>query len=148
MYPGSGQDDLYVLAGQPLGMPPLAHWGLRVGAAVIDGAISYVPNRVVYYALGRGHSGSLWGATVSLIIALILWYAVGTTGRTPGKRAVGIRLLREADGSVLGFGRAAGRWFLHILDAICCGIGYLWPLWDGKRQTFADKIAHSVVVKA
>ncbi|MDQ1539752.1 MAG: hypothetical protein QOH29_478, partial [Actinomycetota bacterium] len=25
-------------------------------------------------------------------------------------------------------------------------LGYLWPLWDSKRQTFADKILKTVVV--
>ncbi len=29
-----------------------------------------------------------------------------------------------------------------------CYIGYLFPLWDQKRQTLADKIMHSVVVPA
>jgi hypothetical protein len=25
-------------------------------------------------------------------------------------------------------------------------LGYLWPLWDAKRQTFADKICSTVVL--
>jgi uncharacterized RDD family membrane protein YckC len=25
-------------------------------------------------------------------------------------------------------------------------LGYLWPLWDDKRQTFADKICSTVVL--
>ncbi len=38
------------------------------------------------------------------------------------------------------------RAILHILDALPCLIGYLWPLWDSKRQTFADKIMGTVVI--
>jgi hypothetical protein len=34
----------------------------------------------------------------------------------------------------------------HILDALPCYIGFLWPIWDSKRQTFADKIMNTVVV--
>ena len=37
------------------------------------------------------------------------------------------------------------RQLLHIVDSICY-IGYLWPLWDRKRQTFADKILKTVVL--
>ena len=43
----------------------------------------------------------------------------------------------------IGFGLSVVRYFAHFLDAICY-IGYLWPLWDDKRQTFADKIMTTV----
>ena len=32
-----------------------------------------------------------------------------------------------------------------ILDAVAY-VGYLWPLWDDKRQTFADKIMRTIVI--
>jgi hypothetical protein len=35
----------------------------------------------------------------------------------------------------------------HILDSLACYIGWLWPLWDGKKQTFADKVCSTVVVQ-
>jgi len=37
---------------------------------------------------------------------------------------------------------------VHIVDGLSLFIGYLWPLWDKKRQTFADKIMSTVVVSA
>jgi uncharacterized RDD family membrane protein YckC len=43
---------------------------------------------------------------------------------------------------------AIGRSFVHIIDGIPCYLGYLWPLWDAKKQTFADKIMGTVVVNA
>ena len=33
----------------------------------------------------------------------------------------------------------------HIVDGFCY-IGYLWPIWDAKNQTFADKIMSTVVI--
>ena len=33
----------------------------------------------------------------------------------------------------------------HILDALTY-VGFLWPLWDAKRQTFADMLMRTVVV--
>ena len=38
------------------------------------------------------------------------------------------------------------RHFAHILDMLPCMIGFLWPLWDAKRQTFADKVIGTFVI--
>jgi uncharacterized RDD family membrane protein YckC len=157
-------------------MPPLASWGARVGAALLDGLFFLVPMGLLIAGyvqiikkyqdrlddcdrVGIRHSdcphpkvsgGSVTliiiGGVLSLALGLYLVYREGKTGQTPGKRIVGIRLLREYDGSALGFGLAFGRRLLHFLDGICY-IGYLWPLWDAKNQTFADKIVHTVVIK-
>jgi hypothetical protein len=54
----------------------------------------------------------------------------------------------EATGQPVGGGLGIGRYFLHIVDSIPCYIGYLWPLWDAKKQTFADKLVKTLVVKA
>ncbi len=35
---------------------------------------------------------------------------------------------------------------VHIVDGFFY-LGYLWPLWDAKKQTFADKILTTLVVK-
>lgn len=90
----------------------------------------------------------LLAIVLGLAATLYLAYMEGTTGQTPGKKVVGIRLIREADGQVLGFGMAFVRKLCHILDGAACYIGFLWPLWDDKRQTFADKIISTVVVPA
>ncbi|MEV5481106.1 MULTISPECIES: RDD family protein [Streptomyces] len=71
----------------------------------------------------------------------------GNTGQTVGKKAMSIRLVREDTGQPLGFGMAFVRRLAHFLDSIACYIGWLWPLWDDKGQTFADKAVGSVVVK-
>jgi len=90
---------------------------------------------------------ALIGGALSLAAIIFLVYREGATGQTPGKRIVGIRLLKEQDGSTLGFGLALGRRFAHALDSFACFIGWLWPLWDPKNQTFADKLVRSVVIK-
>ena len=42
--------------------------------------------------------------------------------------------------------RWSTRKFVHILEAICF-IGFLLPIVDAQRQTFADKIINTYVVK-
>ena len=50
----------------------------------------------------------------------------------------------EKTGQPIGFGLSIVRQLAHIVDAIICYIGYLFPLWDAKRQTLADKIMTTV----
>ena len=38
------------------------------------------------------------------------------------------------------------RQLCHYIDGILY-LGYLWPLWDYKRQTFSDKIMTTLVIK-
>lgn len=122
--------------------PPLAEWPARAGAALIDGAIIYVP----FLILSR--ISFAIGLLVEIGIWLYLMYMQGTTGQTFGKQVLKIKLVREQDGQVIGFPLAIGRAIMHVVDSIPCFIGYLWPLWDAKKQTFADKILQTVVIKA
>lgn len=163
-------------AGPVPGMPPFASWGARVGATLIDFLVAgLVPMiligigyaqfiaEVVDAARACDQSGTYscpaptmpggaialigLGFLLSLAGSLFLCYREGKTGQTPGKKALGISVLRELDGRPLGFGMAFVRRLCHGLDGAACYIGYLWPLWDDKKQTFADKILNSVVVK-
>ncbi|MEU9081063.1 RDD family protein [Streptomyces sp. NPDC048357] len=139
------------------GMPPLAHWGLRVGAYLLDALIIAGPMYAlagIGAAVSGGDSDSAAAGVLGLIgmlYALGMFffqlYKEGTTGQTIGKKVVGISLHKEADGATLGFGMAFVRKLAHILDGIPCYIGWLWPLWDAKKQTFADKVCSTVVVK-
>ncbi|MFI6471327.1 RDD family protein [Streptomyces sp. NPDC050516] len=135
------------------GMPPYAGWIQRVGATIIDGLIIGVPYGLlagIGGAVGKGVGVFLALLGFVALIGLMLWllYQEGTTGQTPGKKAVGIKLLRENDGQPIGFGMAFVRRLAHFLDSIACYLGWLWPLWDTKKQTFADKVCSTVVVKS
>jgi hypothetical protein len=59
-----------------------------------------------------------------------------------------IRLVSEETGQPIGMLMAFVRDICHILDSLICYVGWLFPLWDAKRQTLADKIVKSVVVPA
>jgi uncharacterized RDD family membrane protein YckC len=53
-------------------------------------------------------------------------------------------VVSEQTGQPIGFGLSVVRQIAHIVDSIICYIGFLWPLWDPKRQTLADKIMRTV----
>ncbi len=59
---------------------------------------------------------------------------------------IGTRLLSEETGQPIGTLNAFLRDLCHIIDAIICYVGFLFPLWDAKRQTLADKIMKTVVI--
>ena len=59
-----------------------------------------------------------------------------------------LRLVSEETGQPIGMLMAFVRDICHIVDSIICYIGYLFPLWDAKRQTIADKIVKTVVIPA
>lgn len=120
--------------------PPLAGWPERVGASLVDSLVIVVPGVIL------GLISEPLGLLAYIGIWLYLMYMQGTTGQTVGKKVLNIRLLREADGQVVGFGMSIGRAIVHVVDAIPCYVGYLWPLWDAKKQTFADKILKTVVI--
>jgi uncharacterized RDD family membrane protein YckC len=123
---------------------PFASWGRRVLGYLIDVVIVGVVIELVHLAVG----GLVVEAALALIGVLVLGWMNGASGRTPGKRVVGIRVVRDADGRVLGGGLGAVRALCHLLDTVACLVGWLWPLWDNKNQTFADKILATVVLRA
>ncbi|MGI5481131.1 RDD family protein [Streptomyces lavendofoliae] len=138
------------------GMPPYAHWGRRVGAYLLDMLIILGP---LYAIVGiSGATSSSGEPTIGAVLGLLLLvytltmgivqlYKEGKTGQTIGKKALGISLVREADGRPIGFGMAFVRKLAHFLDSLACYLGWLWPLWDDKKQTFADKVCNTVVFK-
>ncbi len=80
-------------------------------------------------------------------LAYLLWnygYRQGTTGSSIGKSIMKFKVVSEKTGQPIGFGLSIVRQLAHIVDGIICYIGYLFPLWDAKRQTLADKIMTTV----
>jgi uncharacterized RDD family membrane protein YckC len=102
----------------------------------------------------RGPSGASIAVLllVGLIatIAILAYYVIriGGSGATVGQKMLGIRVVDESTGGVIGYGRAALRLFVSALSGFPCYLGYLWMLWDSRRQTWHDKVARSVVVQA
>lgn len=151
--------------GQPL--PALANWGKRVGAYLIDGIIASLPvliaavysmataNTVGYDMDGRAVTEPTVAGGLALLVgyAWMLgvqiwnrWVQQGRTGQSIGKKALGIRLVSVQTMAPIGPGMAFVRDLCHFVDGIFY-VGYLRPLWDAKKQTFADTILSTLVVE-
>ena len=89
---------------------------------------------------------SFWIALV-LSVAFGIWnhgYRQGTTGSSIGKSLMKSKVVSEKTGLPIGFGLSLVRQIAHVADLAICWIGYLFPLWDRKRQTLADMIMTTV----
>jgi uncharacterized RDD family membrane protein YckC len=143
-----------------------AEWGTRVRARLIDQGPTYLGVIVflVGYAILIGElvvsdvsTVDIEGAAVAMIIGLGVmiaslgwvtynrWITGGRTGQSLGKRVTKIRLIGEETNAPIGAKNACIRDLVHILDALTI-VGYLWPLWHEKRQTFADQIMKTIVI--
>jgi uncharacterized RDD family membrane protein YckC len=127
------------------GRPVLAPWSERALAGLIDFVGPYLLALAVYRA-GSPRAGALL-QLLAVFWGLFNGYQQGATGTSTGKRVVGLRTVRASDGQLLGGPAGFGRAFLHLVDVVTLGVGLLMPLWDVRRQTIADKIMGTVVVR-
>ncbi|MYV39328.1 RDD family protein [Streptomyces sp. SID1328] len=129
--------------------PQYANWGQRFLSRLID-TILYM---VVYLPLvligAKANIPALSLVGFLFMIAFLIYQVIqeGKTGQTIGKKVVGTRTLKEETGQPLGGGMAFVRQLAHFIDGLPCYLGYLWPAWDSKRQTFADKVCGSIVIR-
>jgi uncharacterized RDD family membrane protein YckC len=136
-----------------------ASWLQRVAGYLVDVCV-LLPAVLVVAAgaavTGSGNPGDTAGFGVGLLVigwlglaATAVWNLLlrqGRTGWSVGKQLVGIRLLHGVTGAPPGPGVALLRQVAHLLDTLPCYLGWLWPLWDRRAQTFADKMTGTVVV--
>jgi uncharacterized RDD family membrane protein YckC len=149
------------------------HYGgfwMRFVARIIDGIIIGVASSIIRLPLtmaGIGRIGlgritgpedvfnnipflvSLAGVSFFINIALALCYEVyflSSRGATPGKMAVGLKVIR-ADGGPVSTGLAAGRFFASWISGpftLC--IGYIIAGFDLEKRSLHDRICETRVI--
>jgi len=132
-------------------LPQLAAWRVRAGAFAVDvfpGAAVVATMALVSTALpARGVWW--WVCIVVLGLAILLLLANRTvlpalTGWSLGRGLFGTVVTRRD-------GAATEPWFLllrdvaHLIDTASMFVGWLWPLWDSRRRTFADMLLRTEV---
>ena len=87
----------------------------------------------------------VYAVTWVIVFVATSWF--NSVGWSVGKRAVGLRIVR-ADGTRPGLGRGIGRTLGALLSWMPFGLGFLWAAWDGRHQTWHDKMTETYVVRA
>lgn len=132
----------------------LAGIGQRFIAIFIDGIILGIIGAIVGAVIPgttvQGGSGvTTIGPVVSFIIGVLYyWYFLTQqNGQTLGKKIMGIRVVRE-DGAPLTFVHVLIRYIGYYINSIVILLGWIWALFDSKKQGWHDKLAGTIVVKA
>lgn len=105
------------------------------------------------FSLGSGDRASQYGFNIPAVISFILFvlyftFFTADEGQTPGKKLLGIRVVRFDGRDVsprVSFFRTLG-YLLSVFFGTL--LGFLWVLWDRRRQAWHDKIAGTVVIRA
>jgi uncharacterized RDD family membrane protein YckC len=126
-----------------------AGFWLRLFANICDGimlSLVSIPFAIIS-ASTTGAVSSMSQAAQFIVTFFVLAYWIGTQGGSPLRRALGVFILDETNGSFIGTQRSAIRIMMSWVSALAFLIGYLSMLWNPQRQTWHDRVAHTVVVK-
>lgn len=123
---------------------PYASIGKRFVALLIDGLVIGVLISVLSWFLPgflEGIAGLVAG------VGYEVYCLTNRAGQTLGKQVMNLRVVTEAGGAV-DQNTALTRALVRIVSGMAMGLGYLWALFDDRRQTWHDKVAKTLVVDA
>ena len=128
----------------------------RVGASLLDTILICIvtfPLVTMYYGSGYWLNEALIAGPVDFLLTWVLpavaviffWMKVQAT---PGKMAISAKLVDAATGRTPTTGQCIGRYFGYFASMIPFGLGFLWVLFDKRKQGWHDKLAGTVVVRS
>jgi len=138
---------------------PLAGFCLRFVAKLIDGVIIGIIGMLLY---ATAVFLLLWTDAIFMtsarmlifILVYISWilsyvayaaFFVGQYGATPGKLALGLKVV-DVDGCKVGYVKALGRCLAEIVSAIPFAFGYIMAAFDTEKRTLHDRICGTRVI--
>jgi uncharacterized RDD family membrane protein YckC len=116
---------------------PRAGFWIRLLAALLDLLLVGVLAAVWFH-------GVRWFILLWLLYHLVFWSWRGTT---IGGMALGLKVVRT-DGQPMNFAVALVRLFASLFSLDAAGLGFFWAGWSRDKQSWHDKIAGTVIVKA
>jgi uncharacterized RDD family membrane protein YckC len=133
-------------------MEPAGH-GRRIVARIVDGLVQSliilvgaVP--ILFLSDTLGPIGVMAILVTVLAIAFLVYdpYFIATKGATPGKSAMGLRVVSQ-DGGAVGVGQAIGRLLLMTICEVFLPLMMV-PLFTERRQGLYDMVVGTYVVQA
>ena len=134
--------------------PDYAGFWQRAAALLIDWLIVIVvavPVMVVGYGMREisldpaAHS---WDVLAFLAIAVIVVGFWRYCGATPGKLALGVKIVDVTTGETPSLPRLALRFLAYFVSAFPLYLGFLWAAVDRRKQGWHDKIARTIVINS
>ncbi len=132
-----------------------AGFWIRVWASVIDTILVGI---VIFPILTAVYGKAYWSSAsfvqgpidfllswVAPAIAVVLFWI--SRQATPGKMAVGARIVDAATGGKPTTAQLLGRYAGYYLAIIPLMLGFIWVAFDPRKQGWHDKLAGTVVVR-
>lgn len=139
--------------------------GRRIVAYLIDSVIASVFVFVIGYVIGAvfapnpynmGYSEysfqisrlSLIASIVGALFVYVYWigFTVAWNGQTPGKRAMKLRIVKK-NGSPFTITDGLVRYLIgYTLSFLIFGLGFIWGIFDSRRETWHDKLSKTMVI--
>lgn len=135
-----------------------AGFWVRALATIIDSIlIMLITFPILVYIYGWGYfdfeqTGWVAGPAEVIIgwilpsIAVIIFWLKKQA--TPGKMAVGVKVVDAVTGNTMSVGQAIGRYFAYLVSLLPFGLGYIWIAFDSKKQGWHDKLVGTVVIRS
>jgi uncharacterized RDD family membrane protein YckC len=142
------------LASSSSSSPDAAGFWARAAALLIDALIVFVIAAPVFVLGVRAriatldpaqHSWDLAGfaALAAAVIGFWRYY-----GATPGKLALGIKIVDAATGAAPSTPRLVVRLLAYFVSALPLYLGFVWAAFDRRKQAWHDKIARTIVINS
>jgi Mce-associated membrane protein len=130
----------------------LADWHIRAASFVVD----VVPGAAVVVAmallwLAAPQQSVWWWLSITVLVAAALVTMVNRVvlpailGWSLGRALLGLAVVGQDGTAAVGVGRLMLRELAHLLDTVSACVGWLWPLWDSRKRTFADLLLNTEV---
>lgn len=139
----------HVLPDPPVPELPLASVIRRAGGLLVDLLIKLILLEVIFAAGGMdaGPQPVLQTVIPAQLLSHGYDWLFWMHGWTPGSRLLGMRIVR-LDGGAPGARGGLVRAVVAFFSDFFFGLGYLWAIWDPRRQTWHDKVAGTFVVNS
>jgi uncharacterized RDD family membrane protein YckC len=162
--PPPGYQQPWAVPMEAIGPAPgvrFASHGARLVAYIVDGILISVLATAVFIALSIvaglfAAAGAAPLAVVALILAVVATFLVGlgyfpwfwaNGGATPGMRIFNLRIVRDRDGSPIGWSEAILRLIGFWVSSLVFYLGFIWIFIDKRRRGWHDLIAGTVMVQ-
>ena len=134
--------------------PDYAGFWQRAAALVIDWLIVVVitvPVLVLVFGIREvsldptEHSWDLLSFVALAVVVIGFWRYCGAT---PGKIALGVKIVDARTGGAPGTGQLIVRFLAYLVSAFPLYLGFLWAAVDRRKQGWHDKIARTIVINS
>jgi uncharacterized RDD family membrane protein YckC len=136
--------------------PEYVGFWARVGAAIIDSilmAIVLVPVFRLFYggvdysdlAMLDSPANIMINGLLPAVVVVLFWV---WRQATPGKMAIGAKIVDAKTGGKPSTAQFIGRYLSYYISSIVLLLGFIWVGFDARKQGWHDKLAGTVVVRS